>query len=504
MRPTFVFTTFALLFFNVATAAHAQVRQIIRGPDQPWTYEFVVDPAPESQPGLRFQMLPEQRLRRPGNAATAYYRAFRLFQSHARPNSREEHLECVRLCSFELMHRPGGKVFDDAIATRVAPLLTSYADVFGALKIATNRTMCDWGIVPGEMDEPETTNLQIDEFQDARPLARLVQLKARFEIFHHDYEEAFRTIQIGFQLGRDVAQCPTVLTGLIGMAISIEMQVLMMEMIAQPGSPNLYWTLVAAPRPFVDPLPGLHQELNWILRNPLIREADREHTPDEWKQIVADSLVLLHKLQSGGESDVKGDSDQNTSEDAEKLIFREAGRAKQELMSFGFEKKIAGMSDAQVIVLHEALALRHKRDEVLKRIYLPYHQAIPLIRALFDAERNSIGPVRIADLKETIPLFQEMLPLSSITPALTGSIRLDRLLVRLRTIEALRLHAATHDGKLPAALSDITAVPIADDPITGGPIIYKLDGETAILEFPSPNSIASYAEITTVTVRKTK
>ena len=48
----------------------------------------------------------------------------------------------------------------------------------------------------------------------------------------------------------------------------------------------------------------------------------------------------------------------------------------------------------------------------------------------------------------------------------------------MRHVEALRLYAAEHDGKLPAKLSDIS-VPLPIDPVTGKPFVYAVDGATA-------------------------
>jgi hypothetical protein len=64
--------------------------------------------------------------------------------------------------------------------------------------------------------------------------------------------------------------------------------------------------------------------------------------------------------------------------------------------------------------------------------------------------------------------------------------RMERRIAALRTIEAVRLHAATHDGKLPNALSDVTEVPIPLNPFTGEPFAYRLEGDTAILEAAGP------------------
>jgi hypothetical protein len=106
----------------------------------------------------------------------------------------------------------------------------------------------------------------------------------------------------------------------------------------------------------------------------------------------------------------------------------------------------------------------------------------------------------ITNLKEVIPIFESQVPW--IEQARAASVRLDCLLVRLQTIEALRMHAAANAGKLPGSMSEITLVPIPINPITGQTIIYYVEDETAVLEFPSPNSIVTYGEIIRLTLRK--
>src|SRR5262249_62324021 len=58
--------------------------------------------------------------------------------------------------------------------------------------------------------------------------------------------------------------------------------------------------------------------------------------------------------------------------------------------------------------------------------------------------------------------------------------RLEQRIALLRHVEALRLYAAAHGGKLPAKLSDCP-VPLPDDPFTGKPFRYEADGPTAHL-----------------------
>jgi hypothetical protein len=69
--------------------------------------------------------------------------------------------------------------------------------------------------------------------------------------------------------------------------------------------------------------------------------------------------------------------------------------------------------------------------------------------------------------------------------------RLDREVASLRVIEALRMYAASHDGRLPARLEDIDQIPVPDNPATGKPFAYRLEGATAILELPPSDRVNS-------------
>ena len=68
-----------------------------------------------------------------------------------------------------------------------------------------------------------------------------------------------------------------------------------------------------------------------------------------------------------------------------------------------------------------------------------------------------------------------------------------RQIALLRHVEALRLHAARHDGKLPARLCDIS-VPLPEDPFTGKPFDYTVEGTTAHLRGESRSGEGSKAK----------
>jgi hypothetical protein len=64
--------------------------------------------------------------------------------------------------------------------------------------------------------------------------------------------------------------------------------------------------------------------------------------------------------------------------------------------------------------------------------------------------------------------------------------RLDRHVALLQCIEVLRHWAATHKGKFPSSLGEVTEVAIRNDPVTDKPFDYSSSGTEAILKSPAP------------------
>jgi hypothetical protein len=63
----------------------------------------------------------------------------------------------------------------------------------------------------------------------------------------------------------------------------------------------------------------------------------------------------------------------------------------------------------------------------------------------------------------------------------TAEARMSQRIALLRTLEALRMHAAANAGKLPASLEQVTLVPIPVDPVSGKAFSYRLENNVAYL-----------------------
>jgi hypothetical protein len=137
-------------------------------------------------------------------------------------------------------------------------------------------------------------------------------------------------------------------------------------------------------------------------------------------------------------------------------------------------EQLATVSDDQIVALYLAGSFRDLHDNFYKESYLPLPEALPRFRAAEERIKMvKAGPLAFFIQSQTI-----------ISRALVFELRLDRRVAILRVIESLRLYAASHDGALPGALTQITEVPVPDDPANGKPFEYRLNGNSAELSAP--------------------
>jgi len=206
---------------------------------------------------------------------------------------------------------------------------------------------CDWPpFQPGMM--PANLN-------GYRDLARLLCLQARLQIAQQRYDDAIATIRTGLAMARHVGESPTVVQGMVGIAVAAMVLRCVEDAAQAPGSPNLYHAMQALPHPLIDLNRPISSELKSLDANSQYSEATRH--------------MMRRQMESS-----------------------------------------------------------------------------------FDRVRQLMN-------------------------------RLDRTVVALQCIEALRHHVATHNGSLPTRLADVADVKVSAD---GTPCAYRLDGSKAVLEVPPP------------------
>lgn len=417
-------------------------------------------PAAAPTPALKYQLLPELKDMSPGNAALIYQRAHspEWFGSLRKWLDEEKVYDWLELPRKDF---PRDKVSH----LRHVPLLRE-------VDLAARRENCDWEFT--ERVRKEGYAMLIPDVQGFREYAVLLNLRARVEIFDKDYAKAAYTLQTGIALGRHVSDAPLLINYLVGNAIILTMLDRVEELMQADDGPNLYWALTALPPRLTEPRKALQGErLALEAAVPEIRTIETTHLTRAQQKKLGQMLKDFEVYALGAKP--------------LPTLKRQFGvlvaglkaypRAKRELIAQGRKaEEVAAMPVIQVILIRSLQQYQHFQDELHKWMHVPYWQAHPGLErttAEMQAARGEGGSP-----------FLDLLP--AVWKVYAASVSLERRIAALRCLEAVRLHAAAHKGKLPASLDAITIVPIPVDPATGKQFLYEVQGARVTLRAPLP------------------
>lgn len=404
-----------------------------------------VQPMPAPKPALRYLLLPELKEMQPGNPI-------------------ENYLKCLL-----------DQDFSSQVET-LSPAALRQADR------AARMDKPDWQLLLKA--KTDGVGLLLPDLQKMRMLATALQQRFHSEAAQHRFEDGVRTAKTMFALARHTGENPTLIGDLVGIAIAFVAIGPLEEMLEQPGCPNLYWALTNLPSPLVPMEKGIEGER--ILIEAELRDLD-ENAPMNEEQL---RKVILHidELRAvDGKPNKRTRAWLNERSKNEKLVQA----ARRRLVEVGYsEKRLARFPADQVLLLDGKRDYEVSRDEMMKLMNLPTWQAQELG-----------GQIKPPKKDET--LFEFLVPALLKVHQAKG--RLEQRIALLRHVEALRLYAADHDGKLPERLSDCP-VPLPVDPFNGKPFRYKKEGEIAHVFGAPPKGLekaAPYNLHYVITIQKT-
>ncbi len=420
--------------------------------------KLTLRPAAAPTPALKYVLLPELGDMRPGNAALHYQRAHTFeWWTHLRRSPQYANLD-------EWLDRPLREVRDKLPFGPNLPALRE-------LDLGARRETCDWEMT--ERVREEGYGLLVPDVQAFRESALLLAWRGRLEIGDGNHTAAVHTLQTGLRFGRHVAEGPTLIHALVGRTMCMNMLGRVEELMQAPGAPNLYWALTDLPRPLIDlrkPLQG--EKLALEAELPELKTIETEPLTPQAQARLLKRLIYLQAItgeeQRGGQAGPVG---------LLPLALKAYPAAKRALVARGRKAdEVAALPVLQVLLLDAWWEYRRLRDDVLKWANLPFRQAREGWRKADEkvraVTRESPGAALLLQFLPTIERVHESVA------------DLDRRVAALRCVEAVRLHAAAHGGKLPAKLSDITEVPVPDDPATGKSFLYEVHGDRVTLRDP--------------------
>jgi hypothetical protein len=419
------------------------------------TVRLHVRPMAAPRPAMKYQLLPELGELNPGNPAQEYLKCF----MEQRPffYGKEGVAQRARFQKMSLLD------------LRLEPLAQHYGgNALSRADWAARLDTLDWQAL-GRIRDGGLESLPA-ELGPLQLLAEALQVRFRTEVAANRFDDAIRTAKTMLAMGRHLGEHPAEVAHLIGLGAAHLGLDTLHEMVQQPGSPNLYWALTDLPSPVVDLHKGVQGDRHVVA-------AELEPIHDRGPMTDAELETFVSRL-SGLRSYAREQSGLPPRSLRARLqaMAKDQGRlgaARRRLVLAGCAQGLVDkLPPLQIVLLDEKRDYETRRDDRIKLLSLPIWEIDSLA---VGEERSQAGD----------GLFADLLP--QIVKLRRTQGQLERQIALLRHVEALRLHAAGHDGKLPAKLSDI-AVPIPVDPFTGKPFDYAVEGTTAHLRGGSPRS----------------
>jgi len=320
-------------------------------------------------------------------------------------------------------------------------------------------------------------NLLLPEVQKMRSLASVLKMRLRGEVKAGEFKKAATTVKSLLGIGQAMERHPSLIGGLVGIAIDTIAMDGVEEMIGRPGCPILYWSLSAIPRPLISLRRGIGGERLFLTAQfDKYLSADRAWTEAETREFFDElSQILQYEQPRGGvlpkmflgarvRYAVLASDEKRVKAARERLVAE--GRSAD---------GVKAMPDLQIAVIDDFHRYDILRDEYFKAMTLPYHEG--------KAEMEKAEALLAQARKRFDIVGPALLPTAwKITQA---QVRLDQRVAYLRTIEAVRLYAHANKGELPAKLADLS-VPVPTDPVTGKPFEYAVKDGIATLTGGNP------------------
>jgi len=417
--------------------------------------KLTIRPAAAPVPALKYELLPNGKDMTPGNAAQLYYRAYSPdWYGRIKAPGMDEKIE-------KALHTP----LHELAALNLNSLLTD--KLLHEVDLAARREYCDWEFTP--RIKAEGIGMVLPDMQGFRTIAKLLAVRARLQMAQGHFDDAVYTLQTGYALGKHVGDAPVFICSLIGVAIPQVMNAQVEELIQCPGSPNLYWALADLPRPFISLRKAGSAEKLWLEAElPVIKDLDVTRLGPQQQKALLEQLQRMFRF-SGDERN----SEWQASLDLLGRVIKAYPEAKKALIAGGRKPaEVEAMPVLVVVMSHSLHRYQQLLDDVLKWHAFPYWQAAT---GLDQAQKQ----MQVARAKMEGYPFIDFLPALQKVFAVPAA--LEHRLAALQCIEAIRLFASRHDGRLPAALKDITEVPVPIDPVTGQPFVYRVEGDKAFL-----------------------
>ena len=323
----------------------------------------------------------------------------------------------------------------------------------------------------------------LPEIQNMRELARTQRIRCRLAIAENRIDDALEIISQQFTMSHHLGKDDPLVCYIMGCAMlsmAIEDSLFLRE---QPDCPNLYWAFAQLPNPVIDTQRGFAFEHQFaFIQIPRLKEINTTpRSPDYWKDFIVDFSRQTAELDQYAEliSKVQGEK---RVEAIQKSIDENVPQAEQYLLERGIlnADSLVRYPKEQFVLLAMKDYYEVSLDQSFKLLYFPYES----VRGRFEP----INKQYIEDGKKYgwfTNLHGTFHP--AIESILDAKTQTQQQVAASQVIEAIRMAGASNGGKLIDSL-DQAPVPVPNDPFTGKPFSYQVDGDIATLSSQYPTA----------------
>ena len=340
---------------------------------------------------------------------------------------------------------------------------------------AARRRECHWEL---PVEGGNIFSIPLPDVGVLRHLAMLVALEARLNIVEAHYDEALTNLQTGFALVQHLSQDGPLIYPVLGFAIAEMMNQQLQLWVQMPDSPNLYWALAELPQPLV-PIARACSSSGWQFGVTCLEprvSSGRSSAKKRHRELVTQIGPALEHIAADRAALDEAFPLAPPSPDTIRTMIERLKASSSGLPSglARLDVDYADLTPMQLMALDRLQQIRNAGDEQWS-----LGDALPYWQAELVAQRDS-SKHKAGDDRSPGRLFSGLFP--AILQVRRGQARVQRRLAALTCVEAIRMYSASHDGRLPAQLSDIVEVPVPSDPVTGKPFSYSVSGDHAELQ----------------------
>ena len=448
------------------------------------TKSLILHPAPEPRPSLKYRFIPEDFQRNEGNSEIYYLRAMgfveqttaknRLLQMHdrAQQESLKKGIPIHEVAPYSWQSMSPRQLPIDEVKAYLQ--LTE----FQTHDIARASKMKDFSLDRNVRSVESPISILLPEIQQMRELARTQSIRCRLAVAEDRFDDAFQIAGQQFAMANHLSQDLFLVSDLVGIAIAGIAWNDALDMVQMPNASNLYWALATLPQPLVPLRRAFSFEYEFFdLEVKALAEVDETPRPAAyWADFIDRVLPQYQRLIAGmGGSNI--DSVALNRLNLINMIAAGYPGSKQFLIeSEGMDLQLVeSYPKAQVFFLAQRKFHEQARDEHFKWSYLELGKVNSLAAYQSLDERLNEYTSRVGWAAKLPGLL-----LPAIQQVTNASTYCETLISMLQVIELIRMDAAKNGGRLPMKLADLS-YPVPENPSTGKPFDYEVNGEIATL-----------------------